>query len=72
MSASLTTTNYKLPLYADEDIVEPLTDFNGAMNKLDGLLKSINDNLTEVNNIMLKVGDTLQIKADNTVAKIGE
>lgn len=33
MSATNTTTNYKLPIFMGTDIPSWLTDFNGAMQK---------------------------------------
>lgn len=39
MSATQTTTNYQLPIFVGSDIPSWLTDFNGAMNKIDEAIK---------------------------------
>lgn len=43
MSASQKTTNYDLPIFADDDTPTWLGDFNDAMTKIDTGLKSAND-----------------------------
>lgn len=47
MSASQKTTNYKLPVYAPTDVTSWLTDFNGAMNKIDAQMKLNEDDATD-------------------------
>ena len=39
MSATQTTTNYQLPIFVGSDIPSWLTDFNGAMNKINEAIK---------------------------------
>lgn len=39
MSATQKTTNYQLPIFVGSDIPSWLTDFNGAMNKIDEAIK---------------------------------
>lgn len=56
MPASLKTTNYNLPLYAENDITSWLTDFNGAMTKIDTQLKATNDSIADL--------DVSQIQGD--------
>lgn len=46
MSASQKTTNYELPVYAPTDVTSWLTDFNGAMNKIDAQMKLNEDDAT--------------------------
>lgn len=41
MSSSKSTTNYKLPVFVDSDIPQWLTDFNGAMEKIDTTIKQV-------------------------------
>lgn len=43
MAASQSTTNYQLPIYTATDKPKYLTDFNGAMTKIDTQLKTIDD-----------------------------
>ena len=47
MSASQKTTNYELPVYAPTDVTSWLTDFNGAMNKIDAQMKLNEGNATD-------------------------
>lgn len=47
MSASQKTTNYELPVYAPADVTSWLTDFNGAMNKIDAQMKLNEDDATD-------------------------
>ena len=47
MSASQNTTNYELPVYAPTDVTSWLTDFNGAMNKIDAQMKLNEDDATD-------------------------
>ena len=67
MSATNETTNYKLPLFADDDQPTWLGDFNGAMNKIDGSLNTIGANastaLSAANNAVNRVG-----QVENTFA----
>nr|DAP71707.1 MAG TPA: hypothetical protein [Caudoviricetes sp.] len=46
MTASLKTTNYELPIYADTDAYNILGDQNGAMSKIDTALKENADATT--------------------------
>lgn len=52
MSATNHTTNYNLPIYIATDKPKYLTDFNNAMQTIDGAIKgvadSITDNVTEI------------------------
>ena len=45
MSASKSTTNYKLPVFVDSDIPQWLTDFNGAMEKIYTTIKQVSDSI---------------------------
>lgn len=60
MSHSNETTNYKLPLFTDDDQPTWLGDFNGAMNKIDTDMNSIGANastaLSAANNAVNRVG----------------
>lgn len=47
MSASQKTTNYELPVYAPTDVTSWLTDFNGAMKKIDAQMKLNEDDATD-------------------------
>lgn len=59
MSATNETTNYKLPLFADNDQPTWLGDFNGAMNKIDTDMNTIGANastaLSAANNAVNRV-----------------
>ena len=60
MSASRETTNYKLPLFTDNDQPTWLGDFNGAMGKIDSGLNTVGANastaLSAANNAVNRVG----------------
>ena len=60
MTATNETTNYKLPLFTDNDQPTWLGDFNGAMNKIDADMNSIGANassaLSAANNAVNRVG----------------
>lgn len=43
MSATNKTTNYELPIFITTDVPSWLTDFNGAMNKIDESVKSASE-----------------------------
>lgn len=60
MTATNETTNYKLPLFTDNDQPTWLGDFNGAMNKIDEGMNTIGANastaLSAANNAVNRVG----------------
>lgn len=60
MGATNETTNYKLPLFTDNDQPTWLGDFNGAMNKIDADMNTIGANastaLSAANNAVNRVG----------------
>ena len=60
MSATNETTNYKLPLFTDDDQPTWLGDFNGAMGKIDTDMNTIGANastaLSAANNAVNRVG----------------
>lgn len=60
MSATNETTNYKLPLFTDNDQPTWLGDFNGAMNKIDAGITTVGTNastaLSAANNAVNRVG----------------
>lgn len=60
MSATNETTNYKLPLFTDNDQPTWLGDFNGAMNKIDTDMNTVGANastaLSAANNAVNRVG----------------
>lgn len=60
MAATNETTNYKLPLFADNDQPTWLGDFNGAMNKIDAGMNTTGANastaLSAANNAVNRVG----------------
>lgn len=60
MSATNETTNYKLPLFTDNDQPTWLGDFNGAMNKIDAGITTVGANastaLSAANNAVNRVG----------------
>lgn len=60
MSATNETTNYKLPLFIDNDQPTWLGDFNGAMDKIDADMNTIGANastaLSAANNAINRVG----------------
>ena len=39
------TTNYELPQFVGSDIINPLTDFNGAFQTIDSSMKENADNV---------------------------
>lgn len=43
MATSLQTTNYGFGKYAPDDVTSYLTDYNGAMDKIDGAIKGVAD-----------------------------
>lgn len=69
MSATNETTNYKLPLFTDNDQPTWLGDFNGAMNKIDMDMNTIGANastaLSAANNAVNRVG-----QAETTIANV--
>ena len=60
MTATNETTNYKLPLFTDNDQPTWLGDFNGSMNKIDNALNTVGANastaLSAANNAVNRVG----------------
>lgn len=60
MTATNETTNYKLPLFTDDDQPTWLGDFNGAMSKIDADMNTIGANastaLSAANNAVNRVG----------------
>lgn len=60
MTATNETTNYKLPLFTDNDQPTWLGDFNGAMNKIDNDMNTIGANastaMSAANNAVNRVG----------------
>lgn len=60
MTATNETTNYKLPLFTDNDQPTWLGDFNGAMNKIDADITTVGANastaLSAANNAVNRVG----------------
>lgn len=68
MSATNETTNYKLPLFTDNDQPTWLGDFNGAMNKIDTAMNTIGANastaLSAANNAVNRVGQVETTIAD--------
>ena len=78
MTASNETTNYKLPLFTDDDQPTWLGDFNGAMNKIDTDMDTIGANastaLSAANNAVNRVGQVettiagVQTTANNAYA----
>ena len=60
MTATNETTNYKLPLFTDNDQPTWLGDFNGAMDKIDDAMNGIGANastaLSAANNAVNRVG----------------
>lgn len=60
MTATNETTNYKLPLFTDNDQPTWLGDFNGAMNKIDEGITTVGANastaLSAANNAVNRVG----------------
>lgn len=69
MTATNETTNYKLPLFTDNDQPTWLGDFNGAMNKIDAGVNAIGANastaLSAANNAVNRVATV-----ENTVANV--
>lgn len=69
MSYTNETTNYKLPLFADNDQPTWLGDFNGAMNKIDAGVTTVGANastaLSAANNAVNRVG-----QVENTIAGV--
>lgn len=69
MSATDETTNYKLPLFTDNDQPTWLGDFNGAMNKIDTAMNTIGANastaLSAANNAVNRVG-----QVETTIANV--
>lgn len=79
MSASRETTNYKLPLFTDDDQPTWLGDFNGAMSKIDSDMNTTGANastaLSAANNAVNRVGQVetaiagVQTTANNAYSK---
>ena len=69
MSATNETTNYKLPLFTDNDQPTWLGDFNGAMNKIDTTMNTIGANastaMSAANNAVNRVG-----QVETTIANV--
>lgn len=69
MTATNETTNYKLPLFTDNDQPTWLGDFNGAMSKIDADMNNIGANastaLSAANNAVNRVG-----QVENTIANV--
>lgn len=69
MTATNETTNYKLPLFTDNDQPTWLGDFNGAMGKIDNSMNTIGANastaLSAANNAVNRVG-----QVENTIASV--
>lgn len=69
MAATNETTNYKLPLFADNDQPTWLGDFNGAMGKIDAGMNTVGANastaLSAANNAVNRVG-----QVENTIAGV--
>lgn len=61
MSATNETTNYKLPVFTDNDQPTWLGDFNGAMNKIDACITTVGTNastaMSAANNAVIRVGE---------------
>lgn len=71
MTATNETTNYKLPLFTDDDQPTWLGDFNGAMNKIDSDIYTVGANastaLSAANNAVNRVA-TVETTMDNVQA----
>lgn len=69
MSATNETTNYKLPLFTDNDQPTWLGDFNGAMNKIDTCVTTVGTNastaMSAANNAVIRVGEV-----ENTITGV--
>lgn len=69
MTATNETTNYKLPLFTDNDQPTWLGDFNGAMNKIDSGITTVGANastaLSAANNAVNRVG-----QVETTIASV--
>ena len=46
--AGTPTTNYNLPTYGESDAPDLLTVYNSAINSIDSILKSIEDQITNI------------------------
>lgn len=49
MSATNKTTFYDLPIFLGSDVPSWLTDFNGAMQKIDAAIKDVSDRISAIN-----------------------
>lgn len=71
MSASKKTENYDLPIYSENDVTSWLTDFNGAMEKIDSTLNecavAVEGNANRINSL-----DTATTLTNESVKKITE
>lgn len=69
MTATNETTNYKLPLFTDNDQPTWLGDFNGSMNKIDTAMNTVGANastaLSAANNAVNRVG-----QVETTIANV--
>lgn len=61
MSHSLETVNYKLPLFADDDVPSWLGDFNGAMQNVDTTMKDVADSNTNVSAQVIAFSNRLEV-----------
>lgn len=75
MSATQKTTNYQLPIFVGTDIPSWLTDFNGAMNKIDAAIKGASTtggvSQNEVDELQEEITQ-LKTRAENLESKITE
>lgn len=60
MSATQKTTNYQLPIFVGTDIPSWLTDFNGAMEKIDIAVKQANQSGGVTQSYVDNIRDDLQ------------
>lgn len=61
MSHSLETDNYKLPLFADNDVPSWLGDFNGAMQTMDTSMKGVADSNTNISAQVIAFSNRLEV-----------
>ena len=70
MSATQKTTNYQLPIFVGTDIPSWLTDFNGAMNKIDEAIKSASATGGVTQDYVDSIRDELQFSITQLSTKV--
>lgn len=71
MSATGSTTNYKLPQFEENDIPSWLTDFNSAMEKIDTVIHNVADSSGEPSDYQQLKTSVAVLKTLNNAVVVG-